>query len=211
MASAWVSDPAWSPRPKNLTLLWPPAQLETAMTNLDLYVEAAQKEECNVVLTVPLFVRYLMVPKTPSGISERSGKCIASWGAKKAFLKHLVHLSEVMSELKGGQVMRPKNFQQFFQSLHQPFWKLIEAKDEKLNLAYWLKGIKGQHIGVDVRILTSYDDFLNRGIPLSEVARHVGLPKENVVVFDWGGHCGPIGTPEFTSMLQMEFGQEKEN
>lgn len=209
MATAWVGVEDWNPRPRNLTLLWPPVELDRALDNLDIYVENSRKEECSPVLTMPLFIRYLAMPAKPTGISERSGKCIAAWGAEKGFMKHLNNLSDVMNDLRGGRAMRPKSFKQFFQVFHEPFWRLIEAKDEMMNLGFLLKKVTPQKF-MDVRILSSYDDFLNKGQPILEVGRLSGVVRENMVVFNWGGHGGPIATKEFDEFMRLEFGDDKD-
>lgn len=197
--------------PSTLTLLWPPAKLDLAMENLDVYLENSHKNTCSDFLAFPLFMGYFLIPETPAGISEDHAKCLGAWGAQKGFVKNLDKITDTLVQLSAGRPFRSKNFRHFFENMYKPLWKIIEEKDESLDLSFWLKTIKDKKPNVNLRILTSYDDFLNKGLSLPEVIRRAGYGQDSIFVFDWGGHGGPIGTKEFVEILYAEFFVPKDN
>ncbi|HXH75749.1 MAG TPA: hypothetical protein VNJ08_12320 [Bacteriovoracaceae bacterium] len=207
LASAWAAQMDFTPRPLTVSLLWPPAEFDTSMINLDAFIESSSKDwaNCGSIGTFPTFLNYFILSDTPVGISKSDDQCLSAWGANREYVKNLHSLSTLNAHITNGQVTRPKNFQYFFEHSYKTFFRAITKKDEMLHLGYWINSIRKSQPALDVRILTSFDDFFNKGIPLAEVARKANLQPENIMVMNWGGHGGPIGTPEFTEVLTFEF------
>lgn len=207
LATAWSAQTEFTPRPKNVTLLWPATKMNKAIENLDSYLLSSAKDSENCFWTFPLFLRYFVLSDTPNGISEENGKCLSAWGAHKSIMKNLHKISTINSEVSGNKLTRPQSFNLFLEHSYRPLWLAMKNEEPMMNLSYWIKMITDKQPLLNLRILTSYDDFHNRQAPIAEMALINGFETSSVSVMDWGGHGGPMATPEFQEFLQNEFGQ----
>lgn len=204
VGSAWTAwDTTHNKRISSLTLLSPPMDLSMAMKNFDDVISEYRTtmNDCSELSLMWTFFTQFLLREIPSELTIQEKRCLAGRVLVNAFLKAAQKSYEAHSEvMKLNNHLQVSSFETFFKEYRPEFWNLIENKDEKLKLKTWIKLIH-QNSSIPLRLLTSKDDFLNRGLSWSQFLEETKLPNDDLVILDWGGHSGALGTVEMDSIL----------
>ena len=205
VAAGWTAwDSSHKKRINSLTLMSPPLDLSSAMTNFDNIINE-YRPDLNKCSRASMYWRVLtefILREIPRDFPIQEKRCIAAVVLVEAFLKsaqsaYLAHT--VTLDDKSAYTVR--SFEDFFRRYRPELWSMLERKDAGLKLATWIKIIR-QNSQMPVRILTSKDDFLNRGLTWNDFLNDTQLSNDHLFIFSWGGHSGMIATPELDKVLK---------
>lgn len=204
MGAAWVAhDSQKQKRIKSLTLLWPPLFLPVAMKNFDAIINEHRPaaRECPLYTKLWVVTREFVLKDWPSSLTAEEEKCLGAMVLVDGFVTATKRSWKAHAEVVGLRGEGPDGFEAFFRNYRSVLWELLEKKDERLKLAHWMKIIK-QDPQFKLRIMTSQNDFLNRGLDWEGFKREMNLSDKEVLILSWGGHSGPIGMPGFDQILR---------
>lgn len=203
VAVAWVAqDQLHKKRLSDLLLLWPPMNLYSAMKNFDALIDSYRSFDCSTVgnlLTISQRFLFTVYPENLS-LSEQQcmGQVMLVDGFLKSTQKSLATYQETEPTL--AQLPIPTGFEHFFQNYRPEVWKLLSSQDPRLALSHWVRQYATRF---PVKIITSHDDFLNTGLDWKDFTNETGLQMErDILVLDWGGHSGSVGSPHFAEVLK---------
>jgi hypothetical protein len=206
VASAWVSeDQKKNKRIKSLTLLWPPFELKHAMKNFDKIVNEHRKanHNCHIINKAWLLTKEMLLKDFPDSLSKSDEICLGSIVLIDGFMGSMKKSWEAHSQTSGNKTSTPESFEDFFKSYRKELWHLLVQNHESIKLTTWLSKIKSD-ANFPIFLFTSKNDFLNNGKDLEEFKKSALLSDNEILVFPWGGHSGPVGMTEFTQIL-MKF------
>ena len=188
----------------SLTFLFPPLDLSSALPNFDGVIRELRPSlgACEKPLLIwKLFTNFIL-EDVPTSLTQQEKSCFAAEVVVKAFLKSATKAQLAHAQnIKGAPTEEIDSFDKFFRSYRPELWALIEKKDETLGLAYWIKRIRAKSL-LPIRVLTSKNDFLNRGLSWGKFLEETKLPNDHVIILNWGGHSGPLGMKEFPVLLE---------
>jgi len=205
VASAWTAwDVTHKKRINSLTLLSPPMDLSAAMRNFDDIINEYRgtSEQCSQFsLYWRLFTDFL-ISEIPSDFALKEKRCLSGYVVVDAFLKaaQSTYLAHAVA-INDSSAYTVKSFEDFFRRYRPELWSLLETKDARLKLAKWVSVIR-KHSGMPIRIITSRDDFLNRGLSWNDFLNETGVSNDHLYIFSWGGHSGIIAPPELDVILK---------
>lgn len=205
VGSVWTAwDVTHKKRIHSLTLLAPPQDLSMAMVNFDEVIKEYTPDltKCSRPERIWSVATKILFRKVPLELPLQQQRCLASLvivkafmdAAQKAYLAHAVTLND-------PSAYEVKNFEDFFRRYRPEMWSLIESKNERLRLSSWVKKIR-QHSSMPLRLLSSHDDFLNRGLSWADFLQETGLPNDHLILLDWGGHSGYLGADEMDGIYR---------
>ncbi|MBY0516287.1 MAG: hypothetical protein K2P81_05230 [Bacteriovoracaceae bacterium] len=209
IASAWVAyDTQHKKRVHDLTLLWPPMDLSYAMKNFDAIIDEHRPstESCSVFTKVWAIGREFLLQEYPSSLSKEEEFCLGGLVLVDGFVKATQRSWSAHNEIVKSNLSEPVGFEDFFRKYRPELWKLLEAKDKRLRLEHWLREIR---LAPDfhLRIMTSQNDFLNRGLDWKKLKDEFKLSNNELVIIPWGGHSGPVGMSIFPQILNWTFNE----
>ena len=85
----------------------------------------------------------------------------------------------------------------------KPLAGLIQKQSNELRLDFWLQKNQMKYKKIDIKIFSSQNDFLNKNESWDVFLTNTDLPKESLILLNWGGHSGPVATEEFWQTLRM--------
>jgi len=206
VASAWVSeDQKKNKRIKSLTLLWPPFELKHAMKNFDNIVNEHREanHNCHIINKAWLLTKEMLLKDFPDFLSKKDEKCLGSIVLIDGFMGSMKKSWEAHTQTSGINTSNPESFEDFFKNYRKELWDLLVQNHESIKLKTWLSKIKSD-ANFPIFLFTSKNDFLNKGLDLEEFKKSGLLSDNEILVFPWGGHSGPVGMTEFTQIL-MKF------
>ncbi len=204
LAVAWVAeDQRTKKQISDLLLLWPPMNLFSAMKNFDNLIDSYRKFECTTIGNLLTISQKFLFTIYPEHLTQTEQECMGQVmlvdGFLKATQKSLASYKETDPKLASLPI--PTGFEHFFQNYRPEVWKLISSKDPRLSLAYSVRKFAPL---LPVKIITSQNDFLNKGLEWRDFAQETGLKLgQDILVLDWGGHSGSIGSPQFSEVLKL--------
>ncbi|MFP5458792.1 MAG: hypothetical protein ACLGG7_08670, partial [Bacteriovoracia bacterium] len=205
LGSAWSAhDRLHQKRIQSLTLLWPPLDLPRAMKNFDGIIDEhrAAHERCWTVEKLSILMRQFLFQTYPGAMTLPEQGCIGALVLVDGFVKATQRSWKAYNEVAPAPGEAPEGFEEYFRRYRPEFWKLISENDERLKLDHWMRVIRRDPNFV-VRVMTSQDDFLNRGLDWQSFKLEHKLSDAELVVLDWGGHSGPVAAPEFFEVLRL--------
>lgn len=189
----------------NLVLFWPPLKLNQVLTNFDKEIQNTLKtyNDCNFWYRYPLVAYHFIWQKKPKDTSEEFVKCMDSYLYHGVFKVGIENSIKASMEVHGKGIKDvPKNFNQYFKTFNKKFYTMIEQKSEKLRLSYWLS--KRNQSQTTVRIISSKDDFINKGISWEEFLKTSYLEDDNLILLPWGAHSGGLAMDIWPEVLYTE-------
>ena len=200
-ASAWYGQNA---ELVSLTLLWPPLNLYQAMKNFDQIIQEHQNYSCSNLWTMAKVIyRFSIVPQNQA-LDPEFEKCVGQMALVQGFQeqtqKVFLEYSKVVPE---KNKIQPKGFEDFILNYQKPLADLIVNQSEQLKLNYWLQKKQLKRKKIDIKILSSQNDFLNQNQSWDVFLKKTELPQESLILLNWGGHSGPVATEEFWQTLRM--------
>jgi glutaredoxin-related protein len=205
IGSAWAKyDQDNNKRLTSLTLLWPPIDLSWAMKNFDKTVEDHREasQKCGIFKKAWLLFSELNLYDFPTKLTNENEKCLGSIVLIDGFMSKASKSWNSYVKVSGKKEKPPVSFEGFFRSYRKEIWNLIEKKDKSTKLETWIKNINGP-LKDSITILTSHNDFLNTGIDLKEFKINANLKDDQLIIFPWGGHSGPMGLENFYRVIQF--------
>lgn len=205
VGAAWTSwDTTHKKRISSLTLLSPPIDLSVAMKNFDDVINEYRgtMNKCGEIEIYWKFFTQFLIREIPTDLTLEEKRCLAGRVLVNGFLEAAQKSYDAHAEVMNlKENLKIASFETFFKEYRPEFWTLIENKDDKLKLKTWMSVIR-QHSSIPLRLLTSKDDFLNRGLSWSQFLEETKLPNDNLIILDWGGHSGFLGTEEMGPILR---------
>lgn len=189
---------------KKAIFLWPPLDVGDSLSVFDKRASASKKDydSCHYIFRLPLFFKYFWWQDTPSGMESVDRRCFGAYLFHGAFLESMEDVFKVYAQNSKAQNSQgenaqepPKSFSSFVQLYNPYFAKALKENKRDLKLSYWL-GKWEKKEGVDLKIASSVDDFINDKNEWSSI--------KNKFLFDWGEHCAPISLPGFMKILTKE-------
>jgi hypothetical protein len=207
IASAWVAhDRSNKRRLTDLTLLWPPLSLYSAMKNFDKMIHKYKDSDCSLVSKISVMGKEFLFESFPKNIDKEEEKCIAQILLRDGFIKAMDQSFETYKKVSkksiGGE--NPKDFESFFKNYRPEIWRLLEQKNQSLGLAFWMEKIRKDN-DFKVRIMTSENDFLNFGEDWGKFKTQFNFSENELVILKWGGHSGPAALTGFREYLRKTF------
>ena len=206
VAVAWVAqDQKEKKRITDLLMLWPPMNLFNAMKNFDALIDAYRGFECTTVGNLLTISQRFLFTIYPENLTLEEQQCMGQVmlvdGFLKSTRKSLATYQETDPTL--ATLPTPTGFEHFFQHYRPEVWKLLSSRDQRLALSYWVRSFAAH---VPVKIITSHNDFLNSDLDWRDFARETGLKlDQDILVLDWGGHSGSVGSPQFGQVLKESY------
>ena len=231
-AAAWYAkDLVQQKRIDDVTLIWPPLDLFYAMKNFDQQIEAYRDYECSKFKYLGKIIYAMFFSSTPAAYSKEEQNCFGRFVLVDGFVDKTQEVFAeyayaINNKLKyktessmGGLVninpnypistidpkFKPKNFEDFFKNYRPEIYQMIKDQSEDLKLQKWVKQILQQNSKANIKILSSKDDFLNKNLDWQDFLKQSGLSADHLLLLDWGGHSGPVGTDEFFQVLKLEY------
>ena len=209
VGSAWAAhDSTHQKRINGLTLLWPPLNLPVAMKNFDAIINEYRPaaEKCSTPFKLYVLAREFALKDYPAQLDKEEEECMAALVLVDGF----VDATKVSwrSHVKATQATgpEPEGFEEYFRRYRGELWELLEKKDQRLTLTHWMKQIR-QSGHLKVRIMTSENDFLNRGLDWELFKTEHRLSTDELIILPWGGHSGAVSVAEFYRVLEMTFSE----
>src|SRR5690606_37641867 len=186
----------------SLTMLWPPLFLYAAMKNFDAIIDdhRAPARDCSVAYKLWTIGREFLFKDWPQTLSSEASACLGGIVLVDGFVNATKRSWKAHVEVTADKATEPTGFEDFFRKYRPELWNLLEHKDERLALSHWMQVIRKDST-FPVRIMTSKNDFLNRGLDWDAFKSEFKLTDEHLIVLPWGGHSGPIGMPGFSEVL----------
>lgn len=205
VGSAWGAyDGSHQKRLSSLTLLHPPQSLPAAMKNFDAIIEEHRPYvgSCGKPRMLWNLFTGFVVRDVPKNLTVQDKRCFAAEALVNKFVGSAVrnYNAYAVSENKDTSYA-PQGFTDLFSHYRPELWSMLEKNDKRLQLSHWVKQINGNKSPA-LRILTSQDDFLNRGLSWENFVTDTGMAVDDLLVLSWGGHSGPIGMPEMPEILK---------
>lgn len=200
-----------SPLLKNgsISLLWPPVRVDNSLKNFDTRITKSETyhTECFYIYhLLPDLIYHFLLQERPSGFSTNFQKCVGAFLYQKAFMRTAKKSFETFKDQIDKKELNsivPKNFSDFFKYYQPIFYQMLEAKDPRNKLSFWLeKGIKNNPI--PIRIITSTDDFINDGSNWDKFKQEVKLKENQFIFMNWGGHSGPLALDIWKDIFRIE-------
>jgi hypothetical protein len=204
VGSAWAAyDRTHLKRISDLTLLWPQLQLPVAMKNFDKIIDEHRPaaKECGSLYKLWIMASDFVFSEYPGPISSEANACLGAVVLVDGFVNSVKRSWQAHKEVTGKTGDDPQGFEEFFRRYRPEFWHLLETKSERLNLSNWMKTLRADP-SFPIRIMTSQDDFLNFNLSWPQFAQEFGFKENELIIFSWGGHSGPIGMPGFREVLK---------
>lgn len=204
VGAAWIAwDTTHLKRVSSLTLLSPPLDLARAMVNFDEIINEYRTVlgTCSQLKLSWLTLKEVLLSETPGEIALTERRCLAAEVIVSAFLKSAQRSFAAYAEvMKSPSTPEVTSFTDFFRRYRPEMHALIEQRDDRLKLGHWVKRIR-QQSALPLRILTSKDDFLNRGLSWAQFLDHTQLSSDHLFTFSWGGHSGILAPKELDEVL----------
>jgi hypothetical protein len=205
VGSAWgAHDGSHQKRLSSLTLLHPPQSLPAAMRNFDAIIEEHRPfvGSCGKPRMLWNLFTGFVVRDVPQNLTEQDKRCFAAEALVNKFVGSAVrnYNAYAVSENK-DRTFAPQDFTDLFSHYRPELWAMLQNNDPRLQLSHWVKRIN-ENKRPTLRILTSQDDFLNRGLSWENFIRETGMASDDLLVLSWGGHSGPLGMTEMPEILK---------
>lgn len=211
VGSAWAAhDSNHQKRISGLTLLWPPLNLPIAMKNFDAIINEYRPaaESCSTLFKLYVLAREFALREYPAQLAKDEEDCMAALVLVDGFVKATKDSWRSHVKATQAQGPEPEGFEEYFRRYRSELWDLLERKDERLTLTHWMKQIR-QAQTMKIRIMTSENDFLNRGLDWNSFKTEHQLSHDELIVLPWGGHSGAVSVSEFYQVLEMTFSEVK--
>ncbi len=203
IAVAWVAaDQREKKRIKDLLLLWPPMNLFNAMKNFDALIESYRFYNCSTIGNLLTISQRFLFTIYPENLTESEEQCMGQVMLVGGFLKSTRKSHAVYRETSPALALLPEptGFEHFFRHYRPEVWKLLSSQDPRLQLSH---SVRQYSPHFPVKIITSQNDFLNVNLDWKVFAKETGLKiDQDILILDWGGHSGSIGSPQFTEVLK---------
>lgn len=189
----------------NLTLMWAPLKLTKVLENFDNKLKKTKKtyDECHFWFRYPAVYYYFVFQEKPDRPSEEFVKCMDSYLYHGVFKKGIEKSIRAAFEAKEKKLSKvPQNFEEYFKTFNPKFYQMIKSNNPALNLSHWLK--QRDQSRSSIRIISSIDDFLNKGIDWNQFLKESNLNSENLILMDWGAHCGGLAMNIWKEIFQKE-------
>jgi hypothetical protein len=177
-----------------LTLLWPPLDLKKAIERFDTIIlkSLPKFESCTYWWRWPWIIKEVKFKNVPNGLSSNDKDCLGAWIISSIFVNSIQKTyKDVASEKFQNLSFIPKTFSQFIELTVPEISFILTKSDKKFSIDSLLRSLKNDKL--QIRILSSKDDFLNLREEWSELIKHHPKLNSNIYLFDWGGHSGPMG------------------
>jgi hypothetical protein len=186
----------------SLKILAPPLYLDRAIKRFDELIAKQSKalEKCTLWWKWPVVAYKIKYNSSPLDISPEDKRCFGSWVIAGGFVMSIQSTAGNIKNRKNPNI--PQNFSQFVDSILPDFSKPLESHDEKLSLQYLLK--KAKTPMESIRIISSKDDYLNELTEWEELKRLHPKLQNNIYLFSWGGHSGPISLDGFITDIYRD-------
>ncbi|MBC76685.1 MAG: hypothetical protein CME64_11780 [Halobacteriovoraceae bacterium] len=178
-------------------LLWPPLDIRHSLAAFDEKFKKTAKadQECSYLLKIPMFFKHYFWQEYPENVAKDDAECFGAFLFHAGFKNSIDKSFKAVVEVKGDAAGKePSNFSELVNAHNPSFIESINNTPEKVRLSYWMDKWKGQN--VDVKIISSKDDFINDPVGWDAV--------EGEVLFDWGGHCAPLSLESMQKTLARE-------
>lgn len=188
----------------DLMLLWPPLKIDRVVKNFDAKFLKTKKtyNQCNFLYQYMLSAYYFFWNEKPINPPKDFVTCMDSFLYHGTFgdsiKKNLSFKSDIYLE---KDTKSPNSLEEFFYLFDKRMHKRIKESQTDLALDYWLEK---RPIGSNVRIISSRDDFLNKGISWSELLNKSRLNNKNLILMNWGGHCAGLAMPVWDKIFNLE-------
>lgn len=189
----------------NLILFSPPLKLHKVLENFDNEIHKSKQtyENCSFWYRYPSIFYHFIIQDIPKNVSKDFVKCLDSYLYHGVFKVGIKNSMKALKEVQGKKlVTAPKNFDQYFKEFNHNFYQMIQSKNEKLNLSFWLN--KRKMSNTTVRIVSAQDDFLNTGIDWEKFLESSSLDKDNLIMLSWGAHSGFLALDIWPEVLYTE-------
>ena len=189
----------------NLVLLWPPLELQKVLNNFDQEIKASLPvyKNCSFWYRYPIVFYHFYLQDRPKGIDSDLVTCMDS------YLYHGVFGEGIKKSIKAyGEVIEkeidplPATFNDYFQIYNKDFYSMIVGGDKKLKLQYWLSQVDMKRSSL--RIISSQDDFINKGLDWNKLLKDINLTEKNLILLSWGSHSGGMALPIWESVFAQE-------
>jgi hypothetical protein len=183
---------------KNVILLWPPLKIHNSVKRFDKLIHDSliTEKTCTYWWKWPLYFWEIRVKDSPDGLSDLDKKCLGAWGITSGFVKMINKTSkEVFDHQEKNHDELPSTFYDFMRVVTPEIFKVINSSQEGLTLNTLLGPFKNQF--QRFKIYSSENDFLNSLNEWEELKKNYPEISNNIYLFKWGGHSGPIGRPGF--------------
>ena len=203
VAVAWVAqDQTHRKRLSDLLLLWPPMNLYNAMKNFDALIDSYRAYDCSTLGNLLTISQRFLFTIYPENLTLEEQQCMGQVMLVDGFLKSTQKSLATYQETEPAlaALPTPTGFEHFFQNYRPEIWKLLNSRDPRLALSHWVRSF-APHL--PVKIITSHNDFLNTDLDWRDFTRKTGLKlDQDILVLDWGGHSGSVGSPNFVEVLK---------
>lgn len=173
----------------SITLMWPPLILDQAIKRFDQLISKSLShlDRCSFWWKWPSIIWETKFNQLPD-LSYENKTCLGSLIIGGVFVRAIKKNAQEI--LKRDQSI-PSNFSDFTSVIMPETGKLLSKKDERLSLFYQLKKIPSFHS--KLFFISSRDDFLNDKSDWELMLLSFPHLEQNIFLFDWGGHSGPVG------------------
>jgi hypothetical protein len=179
---------------KKLTLLWPPLNLKDAIERFDTIIQKSlpKFESCTYWWKWPMTFKEVKLKNVPDGLSQNDKDCLGPWIISSVFVNSIKETSKEVTEARSINLhMIPQNFREFVQIIVPEISSILSKPNKRLSIDHYLKSTRTKNLTIS--ILSSLDDFLNRADEWGELKKNHPHLKEDIYLFSWGGHSGPMG------------------
>ena len=183
----------------SLTLLWPPLFLNKAVTRFDDLILQSQPhlKACSFWAKLPQIVYATKYQILPGALTIQDKKCLGYWVIGSSFVDAIKETASETKEFSDANI--PLTFTDFVSKVTPEIVETLKKQDERLSVEFLLRSF--QSSGTKVRIISSTDDFLNVPGEWEHLILNRPDLKENIYLFSWGGHSGPVGMDRFIQTL----------
>ena len=168
----------------SITLLWPPVDLKNSLKSFDKRIKDSEKiqNDCFYFYNLlPGIIYHFIYQEKPDDFGKDFKHCIKPFLYHEAFMRTAKKSFDIYKENKEEVVsIEPKNFSEFFQYYQPIFHKMLEDKDPRTELSYWLRQGRKQNL-IPLRIISSKDDFINDGVKWEQFKEDLKLSDDQLL------------------------------
>lgn len=194
------------------TLFWPPLKLTSSIDSLDVMISETQSiydSKCHSLLKKLKTKFRVWRGKFLTSPTRDEIDCAPAVVAHYSFKKELVKLAEKIldvSRVKEKVAPERMNFSRFITSYAHRYRAALNSGDPMGYLSYWVEKTPRDQRS-KLRVITSVDDFVNKGVSWNEVASQ--LKRDQILTLSWGGHIGATNHKAFKKLLTYQFQRRK--
>lgn len=184
-----------APLPQTMTLLWPSLDLKYSLKVFDdKFVESEKDfQRCSYLGNLPALFTELVWKEFPSALGKKQASCLSSFLFHTGLLSAIENAHEIVQPKI--ELIGPRYFSAFIRDYNPHLYSLLEDDWPGLKLNYWLK--KWKDASIDIRIVTSVDDFINR-------KKDIDTLSLTPLVLEWGEHSAPLALDIWNEILVRE-------